>query len=322
MAGFFGTFNYEKEGPGVDKNAPQKKSFIAFWELFFRKFWKLIEVNLIYLLTCIPVVTIGLGNAGMTFLTRNFSREKPVFVVSDYVDIIRKNWKQALPVGVINTALTLLLAYDIVFFFESYIQGGDITQLIFLGLVFGIYTIFTIMKYYVYMMLITFRLTLKQLYKNALLMVSAGMKSNLIISGVLLVLYALMIVPVFYSWSFLVVDLVLFLLIVPAFRSLLIQFYVFPVIKKHMIEPYYREHPEEKKQAARILNVFFDEDEDEAEKKKQEEEAPVFKDTGKVSDEGNDSRSSFTIPHQYSEQELRGHGRKRIENQADDDDVI
>ena len=34
MAGFFGLFNYEKEGPGISKNAPQKKTFIVFFETF------------------------------------------------------------------------------------------------------------------------------------------------------------------------------------------------------------------------------------------------------------------------------------------------
>ena len=28
MAGFFGLFNYEKEGPGISKNAPKKKGFM------------------------------------------------------------------------------------------------------------------------------------------------------------------------------------------------------------------------------------------------------------------------------------------------------
>ena len=30
MAGFFGLFNYEKEGPGVEKDAPQKIGFLRF----------------------------------------------------------------------------------------------------------------------------------------------------------------------------------------------------------------------------------------------------------------------------------------------------
>ena len=34
--------NYNKPGAGVRKNAPQKKEFVLFFEIYFRKFWKLV----------------------------------------------------------------------------------------------------------------------------------------------------------------------------------------------------------------------------------------------------------------------------------------
>lgn len=61
MAGFFGLFNYEKEGPGIEKDAPKKKAFIVFFETFFRNFWKFISVNAVYLLLSIPIITNGLS---------------------------------------------------------------------------------------------------------------------------------------------------------------------------------------------------------------------------------------------------------------------
>ena len=45
MVYFFGLFNYEKEGPGISKNAPKKKTFIVFFETFFRNFWKFITIS-------------------------------------------------------------------------------------------------------------------------------------------------------------------------------------------------------------------------------------------------------------------------------------
>lgn len=44
--GLFG--NYAKEGPGVKKNEPQKKRFFYFFELYFRKFGKLMTLSLLY----------------------------------------------------------------------------------------------------------------------------------------------------------------------------------------------------------------------------------------------------------------------------------
>ena len=43
MAGFFGLFDYTKEGPGVPKDAPPKSRFVIFFEVFARKFWNIIK---------------------------------------------------------------------------------------------------------------------------------------------------------------------------------------------------------------------------------------------------------------------------------------
>lgn len=76
---FFGLFNYSKPGPGVDKNGPKKKRFFLFFELYFRKFWKMIELNLLFLVCCIPIVTIGPAIAGMTYVLRNYALGKAHF---------------------------------------------------------------------------------------------------------------------------------------------------------------------------------------------------------------------------------------------------
>lgn len=55
--GLFGT-NYSKPGPGIDKNAPQKKGIFRFFEIFFRKFWKLIQVNMLTFICSLPFLII------------------------------------------------------------------------------------------------------------------------------------------------------------------------------------------------------------------------------------------------------------------------
>ena len=69
MGGFFGFFDYSKPGKGVPENAPPEKSAIVFYKVFFRKFWKLVQVNLLYVLAVIPcfVVLFFLGS-GFTFI--------------------------------------------------------------------------------------------------------------------------------------------------------------------------------------------------------------------------------------------------------------
>jgi len=58
MAGFFGFFDYNKPGKGVDKDAPEKRPFFLFFELAGRKFGRLILFNLIYFIILLPILTV------------------------------------------------------------------------------------------------------------------------------------------------------------------------------------------------------------------------------------------------------------------------
>ena len=164
MAGFFGLFNYEKEGPGISKNAPKKKTFIVFFETFFRNFWKFININLVYSIVSIPIVTNGLAAAGITNVTRNIARDKHSFGLSDFFETTKKNWKQALPVGIINALLYIILFYDIYFF--NFASEGTIA-IVGLALALSMTFIFTVMQFYIWTLMITFDFKLKQLYKNS-----------------------------------------------------------------------------------------------------------------------------------------------------------
>lgn len=62
--GLFGG-NYSKPGPGVYKNAPEKKGLNLFYEIFFRKFWKLVQLNLMYIVTLLPTFAVVFLLSGM-----------------------------------------------------------------------------------------------------------------------------------------------------------------------------------------------------------------------------------------------------------------
>ena len=49
---------------------------------------------------------------------------------------------------------------------------------------------------------------------------------------------------------------VIVIFVLPGYRFLLIQFNVFGNIKKYMIEPYYKEHPDEDIELRRRLGVY------------------------------------------------------------------
>lgn len=54
----FFKFNYNKEGPGVEKNAPQKNAFFTGCELYLRNFWNFMKVNFIYAVSSLPMFAV------------------------------------------------------------------------------------------------------------------------------------------------------------------------------------------------------------------------------------------------------------------------
>lgn len=69
------------------------------------------SVVLHYLLWLIPCIAItGPATAGVSYVTRNWSRDEHAFIWSDFKDALKENWKQSLVVSII-TGLVPMLAY-------------------------------------------------------------------------------------------------------------------------------------------------------------------------------------------------------------------
>lgn len=332
MAGFFGLFDMTKEGPGIAKNAPQKRPIVVFFEIYGRKFWNLVLAGLLWVLINIPVITRGWADAGLTFITRNYSRQKHAFLKEDFFETIKKNRGQAFVIGLINTLVTGLIFFNFYYYLTALnptllyelfqvelpeaemkaLEPGLMDYLVIGCSMLG-YVLFTWMKYYIPFLVVTFKLKTKQIYKNAFLFAVVGLKTNLLISLVLILLYALLIglfllIP--YALT-LVIVFMLWVLLVPGFRSLLIQYCIFPQIKKLMIDPYYKENPDADKQARLDLNLEVEETAP-ATPEEREAAEPVFSDEQILSEPAN-------IPKQYSEREMRRFNQ-RVQNRADDDD--
>lgn len=315
MAGLFGFFDYTKAGPGVSKNEPKKKRFFQFWELYIRKFFRLCIADLLYLLVSLPVVTGGMAEAGLTYVTRNYVREKHVFLPDDFFGTIKKNWKQALGMQIIDMVATAVFAIALWFYgypvFSADSGDGSILSTILFALMIMITVTWRVMRYYVYLQMITFRMTLKQIIKNSLKFVLISLKENFIISAILLAIYAfLAVVAYLFHPLSTVIVIVLFLLFMPAFRSFLIQFMIFPVIKRVIIDPYYEEHPGEDIEARRDLNI----ETNEAEEKTDD---VIFEDRA-----DSETPTETVIPKQYSAEEMRRAKRYTRQPDADDDGTI
>ncbi len=259
MAGFFGLFDYSKEGPGIPKNGPKKKGFVVFFETFFRNFWKFIIVNVVYSLISVPILTNGLANVGLTNVVRNTARDKHSFGLSDFFETIKKNFKHSLMAGIINTLVYALLFFDLWFFGNVEGTPGIIATGVTLALLFT----FTLMNFYLWTLIITFSYTLKQAYSVSFKLVFLNFKYSFLVAFINILLAAATVGLLFITgkyWVFVfIVQLLLLVTVYPAFNGLLIQFCTFPSIKKFIIDPYYKAHPNEDIEKRQSLGLEIEE---------------------------------------------------------------
>ena len=55
----FRLFDYTTPGPGVEKDAPPKKGIALFFDIFWRRFWKLVSINAIFFAFSIPALILS-----------------------------------------------------------------------------------------------------------------------------------------------------------------------------------------------------------------------------------------------------------------------
>ena len=287
--GFFSN-SYYKEGPGVEKNERKKKGFFAFFDIYFRNFWGLFTVSFAYTLMSVLSAGIanGLAKSGMTYVARSLSREKHSFLLEDFFETIKKNWKQALALGVINVLVTAILTLDVLYFW-SYVTRDDLKELplleiIGLGLAFALAIVATYIKYYIWTMVITFKLTIKQMVKNSFQFVFLNFFKNLLVSILFGAIYLGLYCIAIMGPGLMVVAIILLVFVLPGFKTLLVQSLAFPSIKKYMIDPYYAEHKGEDIEKRRALGLEIPEDELENE---EEKEKSIFTDTVSSTDDDN-----------------------------------
>lgn len=255
--------DYNKAGKGVFKNEPKKRGFFRFCELYLRNFWMLISAQFWYILLCLPLATCGLGQVGMAYVCRMAARDRHVFVTSDFFGAIKRNWKRALPLGIINLCILAILAVNIFIIFNVNIFASDIFKAVVFVVTMFMFTLFSFAKFYQYTLMITFDYSLKTIFKNSWLFATLGIKHNVIIGGILTVIYLaaywLLTINVRIGMT---IIIIVGIFVFPAFRMFLIQYNVFPEIKRYIIDPYYKEHPDADIEKRRELGLIEEENDE------------------------------------------------------------
>lgn len=256
-----GLFFNTREGAGISKDAPQKKGIARFFELLRINLSKIATANFLYVVLSLPVLTIGLGQVGMTYVCRQISRDQHTFVISDFFETIKKNWKQGLAMGIIDLLVYFLLFYDL-FWSYTNVKNGMLFKIYFC-LAIAMLILYIFSGFYRYFMIITFNMTLPKIIKNSFLFVVLGVWRNLIIALVLLLFGGIIFAIACFSNSVaLAVLILMYITFLPAFICYVQQFCIFGPIQKILIDPYYKDHPNDDIEFRKQLGLILEETEE------------------------------------------------------------
>lgn len=261
-------FNFDKPGPGVDKDAPRKKGIFLYFELFFRKFWLLIKVNMLYFLVSLPVMAIynfifintlsnvlpdamtaawhysvvftviitilwgsGPVTGGFVYLLRNSAREEHIWIFSDFFEKSKETFK----IGIIMLVLDILVLLFGINALNVYImlarQDMAIAKYAIIAM-FVILMFYTFMHYYVYELGVTFENKTAKTFKNALIIGVATLPANLLLTAFVLFITLYLFTNLGLSW--IAVILISFICWI-SFMRFPIDFYAARMIKRKFI---------------------------------------------------------------------------------------
>ncbi len=262
------TPNYNKPGPGVYKDAPEKHRIWQFFEIFGNQLSKLSLANIIYFIAMLPLVgglllcfkldfsapsIIVLKNAnqidligfiliiasifisfpatlGFTFILRNIQRREHAWIWHDFIRHTKANYVKGVLNGII-VLVTYYLLFNAFGMYRSFIFDIGILNTVLSSFIVVITMLFTWMQFYVNTMIVTFDLKLKDIYKNALIFALGKLPLNILISIVnIIVLMIILMIPI------MVITGLLWFLILYSLFGIITVFMVYPTIDKYMIK--------------------------------------------------------------------------------------
>ena len=240
---------YDYHPRGLARPPKEKKGIFKFFEVYGRRFWKLMALNLIYFVIFIPILVgwwlvgelgsytplllglitamlFGPATVAITKICRNYSQERNAFIVADFFDTFKKNIKQGMIMGIIDSIFIAGFTVAI----PSYMKWAEKESFMYVPFVLTIsfMIVFFMMHFYIYLMIASTTLSLRKILRNAFFLVPLGLKPSIFtflnwlwVGGLVVLLYpySIFIVPI---WP------LSFLCFVNAFNC-------YPVIRKFVI---------------------------------------------------------------------------------------
>lgn len=176
--------------------------------------------------------TFGPITVGTTYVHRNIVKGDPIFLWEDFRYAIKRNLRQSLIMGAFDLIAIFVLLYDIYFFYLNpamAFSGG------FIVISLALLIIYLTMRFYIYLMLITFKLSIFKILKNAFIFSILGFKRNFM---AFVGIFAVIVINYTVAVLYIPLGVVLPFMISLALCQFIAIYAAWPKIKEIMIDPY------------------------------------------------------------------------------------
>lgn len=214
-----------KEGPGVDRNEPEKKGIVLFWWIIKNNFFRLILLNMFFLLCCIPIVTIGPSLKALSKVTMDMTRMQPTSPISDFINEFKEGFWKSLGIGVVLSILVVsAIAYYLIPNFNRSEQGQYFLTVI----ISLILLLILAASMFIFKSLATIDLPVRIIIKNSILLVLISLKR-------LMLVFILVCIPTFIMVSNILYGLPLLILWQFSFNSVITSVISWGVMNKYIV---------------------------------------------------------------------------------------
>lgn len=127
----------------------------------------IIMLNIVFLICCIPIVTIGASITSMYYVTLKMVRNEESYIIKGFFKSFKTNFKQSTIIWLIILVAGILLSLD--FGIMNQVGQAGLMKIVSYGL-YMIAFLFAMVFTYIFPLLSKFDNTIKNTFKNALLM--------------------------------------------------------------------------------------------------------------------------------------------------------
>lgn len=254
--------DYESAGAGISKNGPKKTGIRLYFDILWRKIWKLFGLNLLYMLFFVPLATgflllfkidnstaafaalgicllifavlIGPATAGLTRVMRHYVIEKPTFAVHDFFKGFKNDFGRASIIGIVDILMLLSVYAGYRIYPQMAEQFNSKVFYVLYALSLSVALVVIMMNFYIFLMLTATDLSFLNLIKNSFALMFVSIKTSLL---------TFLIVGTVLAAMIFLIPLSILLFILPffpmAFLCFTVCFICYPVIQKYVINPFY-----------------------------------------------------------------------------------